>query len=114
MTTGKRTAVVAVGGNSLILDPAHQSIPDQYRAAATTAHHIALMVAAGWNVVVTHGNGPQVGFILGARSSRSPRCRRCPWTTPRPISRVPSATCSSARSATSSAVAAWTAGRRPW
>ena len=59
-----RTAVVAVGGNSLILDPAHQSIPDQYRAAATTAQHIAEMVVAGWNVVVTHGSGPQVGFIL--------------------------------------------------
>ena len=64
MADGKRTAVVAVGGNSLILDPAHQSIPDQYRAAATTAHHIAEMVASGWNVVVTHGSGPQVGFIL--------------------------------------------------
>ena len=64
MTGVERTAVVAVGGNSLILDPAHQSIPDQYRAAATTAHHIAEMVASGWNVVVTHGSGPQVGFIL--------------------------------------------------
>ncbi len=64
MAVGERTAVVAVGGNSLILDPARQSIPDQYRAAATTAHHIAEMVASGWNVVVTHGSGPQVGFIL--------------------------------------------------
>jgi carbamate kinase len=27
-------------------------------------HHIAEMIAQGWNVVVTHGNGPQVGFIL--------------------------------------------------
>jgi carbamate kinase len=64
MAARERTAVVAVGGNSLITDPAHQSIPDQYRAAATTAAHIAEMVAAGWNVVVTHGSGPQVGFIL--------------------------------------------------
>ena len=64
MAPAERTAVVAVGGNSLILDPAHQSIPDQYRAAATTAQHIAEMVVGGWNVVVTHGSGPQVGFIL--------------------------------------------------
>jgi carbamate kinase len=64
MAAGNPTAVVAVGGNSLIVDPAHQSIPDQYRAAATTAQHIAEMVVAGWNVVVTHGSGPQVGFIL--------------------------------------------------
>jgi carbamate kinase len=58
------TAVVAVGGNSLIIDPEHESIPDQSAAAAATAHHIAEMVAADWNVVVTHGSGPQVGFIL--------------------------------------------------
>jgi carbamate kinase len=59
-----RLAVVAVGGNSLIIDKDHQSIPDQYRAAALTAVSIADMVEAGWNVVLTHGNGPQVGFIL--------------------------------------------------
>jgi carbamate kinase len=64
MPPTSRTAVVAVGGNSLIVDATHQSIPDQYRAAATTAHHIAEMVLEGWNVVVTHGSGPQVGFIL--------------------------------------------------
>jgi carbamate kinase len=58
------TAVVAVGGNSLIVDREHESIPDQSAAAAATAHHIAEMVAADWNVVVTHGSGPQVGFIL--------------------------------------------------
>src|SRR5438132_5690606 len=57
-------AVVAVGGNSLISDKAHQLIPDQYSAAALTAGCVADMVAAGWNVVLTHGNGPQVGFIL--------------------------------------------------
>ncbi len=58
------TAVVAIGGNSLITDPEHQSVQDQYLAAAETDHHIANMVASGWNVVVTHGNGPQIGFIL--------------------------------------------------
>jgi carbamate kinase len=59
-----KTAVVAVGGNSLIKDKAHQTVPDQYAAAVETCIHIAGMVAQGWNVVVTHGNGPQVGFIL--------------------------------------------------
>jgi carbamate kinase len=58
-----KTAVVAVGGNSLIKDKNHQTVPDQY-AAVETCVHIAGMVAQGWNVVVTHGNGPQVGFIL--------------------------------------------------
>ncbi len=64
MTPKSRVAVVAVGGNALILDKDHQSIPDQYDAAALTVRSIVDMIAAGWNVVITHGNGPQVGFIL--------------------------------------------------
>ncbi|MBI5955617.1 MAG: carbamate kinase [Chloroflexi bacterium] len=64
MTQPARVAVVAVGGNSLIKDPKHQSVPDQYQAAVETCTHIAGMIEQGWDVVVTHGNGPQVGFIL--------------------------------------------------
>jgi len=60
----KKTAVIAVGGNSLILDKEHQSVQDQYLAAARTMEHISNMVDQGYDVVVTHGNGPQVGFIL--------------------------------------------------
>lgn len=60
----KKLAVVAIGGNSLITDPEHQTVEDQYLAAAETDHHIAGLVAAGWDVVITHGNGPQIGFIL--------------------------------------------------
>ncbi len=57
-------AVIAIGGNSLIKDNTHQSIPDEKAAVRETAGHIAGMIAQGWNVVITHGNGPQVGFIL--------------------------------------------------
>lgn len=64
MPPRQKTAVVAAGGNSLIIDEDHKSIPDQYAAAAITSRHIADMIEAGWNVVITHGNGPQVGFIL--------------------------------------------------
>jgi carbamate kinase len=60
----KKLAVVAVGGNALIRDKYHESIPDQSREAAVTSRHIAEMIEAGWNVVMTHGTGPQVGFIL--------------------------------------------------
>ena len=60
----KGLAVVAVGGNALIKDKNHQTVPDQYQAAAETMKHIASMIIDGWDVVVTHGNGPQVGFIL--------------------------------------------------
>jgi carbamate kinase len=61
---GERTAVVAIGGNSLIKDRLHQTVRDQYIAAGETCWHIAAMTRDGWNVVITHGNGPQVGFIL--------------------------------------------------
>jgi carbamate kinase len=57
-------AVVAVGGNALIRDPKHTSLYDQYEAVRLTVPHVADLVAAGWRVVLTHGNGPQVGFLL--------------------------------------------------
>ncbi len=60
----KGTAVVAVGGNALIKDKTRQSVQDQFEAAKDTMKHIVDMIEKGWNVVVTHGNGPQVGFIL--------------------------------------------------
>lgn len=62
--TEKKVAVVAVGGNSLIKDKTHQTITDQYNAAQESIAHIVDMIEAGWDVVITHGNGPQVGFIL--------------------------------------------------
>lgn len=60
----KKLAVVAVGGNSLILDPKKVTVEDQYLAAAETSKHIADMIEAGWDVAIGHGNGPQVGFLL--------------------------------------------------
>jgi len=59
-----KTVVIAIGGNSLISDARHMSVPDQYAVVVTTAHHIADLVERRCRVVITHGNGPQVGFIL--------------------------------------------------
>lgn len=59
-----KIAVVAVGGNSLIKDPKHQEIADQYAATVESSKHVASMIEQGWDVLLTHGNGPQVGFIL--------------------------------------------------
>ncbi len=60
----ERSAVIAIGGNALILDGQRGTIAEQFENATDTARHIAALVADGWRVVVTHGNGPQVGFIL--------------------------------------------------
>jgi len=59
-----RVAVVAVGGNSLIKAKDRQTVPDQYDALCETVEHVVGMIQEGWEVVLTHGNGPQVGFIL--------------------------------------------------
>jgi len=59
-----KTIVIAIGGNSLIKDARHQSVPDQYAAVVETIRHITDMLERGCRIVITHGNGPQVGFIL--------------------------------------------------
>ncbi len=59
-----KVAVIAIGGNSLIKDEEHKSVADQYEAVVETARHIAGLVEQDYDVVITHGNGPQVGFIL--------------------------------------------------
>ena len=60
----KKIAVIAIGGNSLIKDQQHQRVEDQYEAVRETTGHIAHLVQNGWDMVISHGNGPQVGFIL--------------------------------------------------
>ncbi|GAB4526516.1 MAG: carbamate kinase [Anaerolineae bacterium] len=57
-------AVVAIGGNSLITDPKQPDVTHQWDAVRETCRHIADMIKEGWDVIVTHGNGPQVGYIL--------------------------------------------------
>lgn len=59
-----KTLVIAIGGNSLIKDAHHQSVPDQYAAVVETVRHITDLLEQGYRIVLTHGNGPQVGFIL--------------------------------------------------
>jgi carbamate kinase len=78
MTDTRKTAVVAVGGNSLILDPQHEDVASQWNAVRETCRHLADMVARGWNVVVTHGNGPQVGFILRRNELAEPEVHTTP------------------------------------
>ncbi len=64
-----KTALIAVGGNSLIRAGQRGTIEEQYENALATARAIAKMIKDGWEVVVTHGNGPQAGAAL-IRSER--------------------------------------------
>ena len=57
-------AVIAVGGNALILDERHKTVQDQYSAAVECMKHVGELIEEGWDIVITHGNGPQVGYIL--------------------------------------------------
>ena len=59
-----RVAVVAFGGNALVTDAEHDSIPQQYETVRRTVPPLLDLVEQGWGLVVSHGNGPQVGFIL--------------------------------------------------
>ena len=58
------TVVNAIGGTSLIPAAKHTSVQDQYLAAAETDDHSASLIEQGWDVAISHGNAPQVGFIL--------------------------------------------------
>ncbi len=65
-----KKALIAIGGNSLIRAGQRGTIDEQYQNALATASAIVLMIRDGWEVVVTHGNGPQAGAAL-IRSERA-------------------------------------------
>jgi carbamate kinase len=58
-----RLTVLAIGGNSLIKDKTKIALWYQYEAVKETAVYLSNLIEAGMNLVITHGNGPQVGFI---------------------------------------------------
>ncbi|UQT60248.1 carbamate kinase [Streptomyces durmitorensis] len=61
--TAHRTAVVAIGGNALLRGGGHATIAEQFDAARRLAVPLAALAGTGRRLVITHGNGPQVGFI---------------------------------------------------
>lgn len=56
--------LIAIGGNSLIRAGQSGSVKEQIENANTTCRHIARLVQQGHKIVITHGNGPQVGAQL--------------------------------------------------
>ncbi len=71
-------AVIAIGGNSLIRDPKHPEVEEQRLGVKETCLHLAEMIEAGWDLVVTHGNGPQFGFILRRNELAAPHVHPTP------------------------------------
>src|SRR6185436_6876771 len=72
-------AAVAIGGNSLITDPKQPDVAHQWDAVRETCRHIAQMIADGWRIIITHGNGPQVGFILRRAEIASQQVHTVPF-----------------------------------
>ncbi len=56
--------VIAIGGNSLLLPGSAQTVANQRAAVWETAFHIAAAASQGYGIIVSHGNGPQVGQIM--------------------------------------------------
>jgi carbamate kinase len=59
-----KLAFIAIGGNSLIKSKNLQTVADQHHAIRDTVSHVADLIEQGYQVVISHGNGPQVGFIM--------------------------------------------------
>ena len=59
-----KLAFVAIGGNSLIKSKDLQKVEDQHQAIRETLQHVVDLIGQGYQVLISHGNGPQVGFIM--------------------------------------------------
>jgi carbamate kinase len=72
---------VAIGGNSLIKSKELKRVEDQHQAIRETVFHFADLIERGYQLVISHGNGPQVGFIM----RRSEVARRLTGLHPVPL-----------------------------
>ena len=59
-----RRVVVALGGNAILRSKQLNSYAEQFENVRRTCHQMAQLVAAGHELILTHGNGPQVGNLL--------------------------------------------------
>ncbi|MFP4185312.1 MAG: carbamate kinase [Candidatus Natronoplasma sp.] len=59
-----KTAVIALGGNSLVRPDDEGTADEQFEMMEKTCEKLVVMIERGYDIVLTHGNGPQVGNIL--------------------------------------------------
>ncbi len=67
----KKLGVVAFGGNALLRSDQKGTIDEQEQNAYETSEHLLALLNRNYNVVITHGNGPQVGNIMLANTAGS-------------------------------------------
>ena len=72
------TVVIAIGGNSLIRSDETGTIQEQFKNARATMKQLVGLVQAGYQIVLTHGNGPQVGNLLLRVEATAPDIVRLP------------------------------------
>ena len=60
----EKLAFIAIGGNSLIKSKDLQTVEDQHQAIRETMCHVVDLINQGYQTIISHGNGPQVGYIL--------------------------------------------------
>lgn len=70
----KKRIIIALGGNAILTkDPTAEG---QMKALTNTSKYLVKMIEAGHEVIITHGNGPQVGNLLlqqsAAKSEKNP------------------------------------------
>lgn len=64
-----KLAVVALGGNALLLSGQKGTIDEQEANSKATSECLVKLLKRGYNIVITHGNGPQVGNIMLANTA---------------------------------------------
>ncbi len=60
----KKLIIIALGGNALLRNGQKGTIAEQKRNVRETLENIFPLIQQGHNLIITHGNGPQVGYIL--------------------------------------------------
>lgn len=75
-----KTAVIAVGGNSLIRDKQHEDVESQWQAVKETCTHMADMCERGWNIVITMVRDHKLALSCGATNSPPKSCILLHWT----------------------------------
>ena len=69
----KKLAVVALGGNAILRGDQKGTMAEQNQNIRETLENLIYLIRDGYNLIITHGNGPQVG-------KKCMDCLRCLWT----------------------------------